>query len=324
MSDIDGSESGAPLAPASESTRAALRAGEAVLFIDRKEREYMRTLRPGARIHIRNGFLLADDLIGGPDGRELENSGGEPYLVLRPTYASLIPNLPRRAQVIYPKDVGTILLWGDIAPGVRVLEVGTGPGALTMALLRAVGPTGQVISYEIRADFAEMARANVRQFFGEAPNWTVKLADASQGIEERDLDRMVMDLAEPWTLLAIAHAALRPGAVLIVYVPTVLQVKQFVDQARTAGFADVQVTETLLRPWHVRGLSIRPTHRMVAHTGFVITCRRLAGEPVRRPAGAPVSGSASEPACGRGDNAYGDDEHVDDDDVEQTEREPSV
>ena len=324
MSDIDGSESGAPLAPASESTRAALRAGEAVLFIDRKEREYMRTLRPGARIHIRNGFLLADDLIGGPDGRELENSGGEPYLVLRPTYASLIPNLPRRAQVIYPKDVGTILLWGDIAPGVRVLEVGTGPGALTMALLRAVGPTGQVISYEIRADFAEMARANVRQFFGEAPNWTVKLADASQGIEERDLDRMVMDLAEPWTLLAIAHAALRPGAVLIVYVPTVLQVKQFVDQARTAGFADVQVTETLLRPWHVRGLSIRPTHRMVAHTGFVITCRRLAGEPERRPAGAPVSGSASEPACGRGDNAYGDDEHVDDDDVEQTEREPSV
>lgn len=320
MSDTDGNESGAASMPARQSPPAALRAGEAVLFIDRKEREYMRTLRPGARIHIRNGFLLADDLIGGPDGRELANSGGEPYLVLRPTYASLIPNLPRRAQVIYPKDVGTILLWGDIAPGVRVLEVGTGPGALTMALLRAVGPAGEVISYEIREDFADMARANVRQFFGEAPNWTIKLADASQGVEERDLDRMVMDLAEPWTLLPIAHRALRPGAVLIVYVPTVLQVKQFVDQARVSGFADVQVTETLLRPWHVRGLSIRPTHRMVAHTGFVITCRRLAGEPMRRQASAPVSRCAGEPLLpGERDAPSGDDATADDDDLARSD-----
>lgn len=262
----------------------ALRAGESVLLIDRKEREYLRTLRPGAKIHLRNGLIAADDLIGAPEGREIQNSGGEPYLVLRPTYASLIPKLPRRAQVIYPKDVGTILLWGDIAPGVCVIEIGTGPGALTMALLRAVGPSGRVISYEIRQDFADMARANVQQFFGEAPNWTVKLADARDGIAERDVDRMVMDLAEPWTLLAAAHAALRPGAVLIAYVPTVLQVKQFVDQARTSGFGDVQVTETLLRQWHVRGLSIRPEHRMVAHTGFVITCRRLVGATANRAA----------------------------------------
>lgn len=270
-----------PAPACAEPPRAALRAGESVLLIDRKEREYLRRLRPGARIHIRNGFIAADDLIGGPEGREIENTGGEPYLVLRPTYATLIPNLPRRAQVIYPKDVGTILLWGDIAPGVRMVEIGTGPGALTMALLRAVGPTGELISYEIRPDFAEMARANVEQFFGAAPNWTVKLADARDGIAERDLDRMVMDLAEPWTLLAVAYQALRPGAVLIVYVPTVLQVKQFVDQAREAGFGAVQVTETLLRPWHVRGLSIRPEHRMVAHTGFVIVCRRLAVAPGR-------------------------------------------
>ena len=255
--------------------RGTLRAGEAVLFIDRKERDYLRTLRTGARIHIRGGFIAADDLIDGPEGREIENSGGEPFLVLRPTYATLIPNLPRRAQVIYPKDVGTILLWGDIAPGVRVVEIGTGPGALTMALLRAVGPHGQVISYEIRPDFADMARANVAQYFGPAPHWTVKLADAREGIAERDVDRMVIDLAEPWTLLSEARAALRPGGVLIVYVPTVLQVKQFVDAARTVGFGAVQISETLLRPWHVRGLSIRPEHRMVAHTGFVITCRRL-------------------------------------------------
>jgi tRNA (adenine57-N1/adenine58-N1)-methyltransferase len=317
VSQADGEDSAAPHAPAETAPRAALRAGEAVLFIDSKEREYLRTLRAGGRVHIRNGYMLADDLIGGPEGREVQNSGSETFLVIRPTYASLIPNLPRRAQVIYPKDVGTILLWGDIAPGLRVLEVGTGPGALTMALLRAVGPSGEVISYEIRPEFAEMARANVRQFFGEAPNWTVKLADVGDGIDERDLDRMVMDLAEPWKFLPAAHGALRPGAVLIVYVPTVLQVKQFVDQARTAGFGAVHVTETLLRPWHVRGLSIRPTHRMVAHTGFVITCRRLASAPPSRRASETVIGSAGEPAPD-GDSGYLN-AHVDDEDVDDVE-----
>src|SRR5262249_24731062 len=152
--------------------------------------------------------------------------------------------------------------------GVRVLEVGTGPGALTMALLRAVGPTGAVISYEIRPEFADMARANVEQFLGPAPRWTLKVADVHDGIEERDLDRMVVDLAEPWRVLPAAAAALRPGGVLIVWVPTVLQVKQFVDEARRGGFGAVQVMETLQRFWYVRGLSIRPDHRMVAHTGF--------------------------------------------------------
>jgi tRNA (adenine57-N1/adenine58-N1)-methyltransferase len=276
VSQEDGSELAAS-APAwsDETARGTLRAGEAVLLIDGKEREYLRTLRAGARIHLRNGLIAADDLIGGPEGRWIKNSGGDSFLVLRPTYATLIPNLPRRAQVIYPKDVGTILLWGDIAPGSRVIEIGTGPGALTIALLRAIGPSGQLISYEIREDFATMARANVQQFFGDAPQWTVKLADAREGISEREIDRMVIDLAEPWTLLAAAHLALRPGGVLIAYVPTVMQIKQFVDTARTAGFGAVEVTETLLRPWHVSGLSIRPVHRMVAHTGFVIISRRL-------------------------------------------------
>lgn len=278
MNDDQGSALGAPPAPTTPRS-GPLRAGESVLLIDRKEREYLRGLRAGARIHIRNGTIAADDLIGGPDGREVQNSSGEPFLVLRPTYAELIPNLPRRAQVIYPKDVGPILLWGDIAPGLRVMEVGTGPGALTIALLRAIGPAGHLTSYEIRADFADIARSNVQQFFGAAPNWTLKLADVYEGIEERDLDRMIMDLAEPWTLLPAAHAALAPGAVLIVYLPTVLQVKQLVDAARGAGFCNVQVSETLWRTWHVQGLSIRPAHRMVAHTGFIITCRRLAAAP---------------------------------------------
>jgi tRNA (adenine57-N1/adenine58-N1)-methyltransferase len=279
---------------------AALRAGESVLFIDRKEREYLRTLRAGAQIHIRSGNIAADDLIGGPEGRTVQNSGGEPFLVLRPTYAGLIPNLPRRAQVIYPKDVGTILLWGDIAPGMHVVEIGTGPGALSMALLRVLGPIGRLTSYEIRPDFADMARANVRQFFGDAPQWTIRLADAREGIEERGVDRMVIDLAEPWTLLPAAHAALRPGGVLVAYVPTVLQVKQFVDQARVSGFGAVQVIETLLREWHVSGLSIRPEHRMVAHTGFVIACRRLTA--------AWVDAGSAEPEAHDGQPTVHDDE----------------
>lgn len=223
--------------------------------------------------------MQADHLIGLLEGTTVYNSAAEPFLMVRPTFASLIPNLPRRAQVIYPKDIGPILLWGDIGPGMRVVEVGAGPGALTMALLRAVGESGQVVSYETREDFFEMAQGNVRQFFGDAPNWKLKLADATAGIEEREVDRMVIDLAEPWRLLDQAAAALRPGGVLVAYVPTVLQLKQFVDQARTQAFGAVQTIETFFRSWHVRGLSVRPQHRMVAHTGFVIICRRVVGEP---------------------------------------------
>jgi tRNA (adenine57-N1/adenine58-N1)-methyltransferase len=253
-----------------------LRAGESVLFIDRKEREYLRTLRAGSPVRLRGGTIAADALIGRPECRMVTTSSNEDFLMLRPTYAQLIPNLPRRAQVIYPKDIGPILIWGDIGPGMRVLEAGTGPGALTLALLRAVGPTGSVTSYEIRPEFIEMARANIQQFHGDAPQWNVVLADVREGIAERNLDRIVLDFAEPWTALPAVAAALRPGGVLVVYLPTVMQVKQFADQAPAAGFAALQISETLMRPWHAKGLSIRPEHRMVAHTGFLTVCRRLA------------------------------------------------
>lgn len=256
--------------------RSLLRDGESVLFIDSKDREYLRTLRAGGRVSLRGGQLPADDLIGRPEGRLVQTAKGEDFLLLRPTFAQLIPNLPRRAQVIYPKDIALILLWGDIGPGMHVLEAGTGPGALTMALLRAVGPTGTVTSCEIRPEFIDMARGNVTQLYGEAPHWTVVHADVREGIPRRRLDRIVLDLPEPWTVLGPAAAALRAGGVLVVYLPTVLQVKQFTDQAPAAGFAAVHVMESLLRPWYSRGLSIRPEHRMVAHTGFIIVCRRLA------------------------------------------------
>jgi tRNA (adenine57-N1/adenine58-N1)-methyltransferase len=264
----------------SSNRSAPLRAGESVLFIDRKQRQYLRALQPGRRVHLRAGTFAADDLIGRDEGATVTNTAGESFLVLRPTYAQLIPNLPRQAQVIYPKDIGPILLWGDIYPGATVIEVGTGPGALSIALLRAVGPAGRVISYEARADFAEMAQKNVRQFLGETTNWEVKIGDAFEGFAETGVDRMTIDLAEPWRLLPLAAAALRPGGALVGYVPTVVQVKQLVDALHAHGsFGAIESFETLQRFWHVKGLSVRPEHRMVAHTGFIVVARVIAPRP---------------------------------------------
>ncbi len=263
--------------------RSLLRDQEPVVLIDRKERVYLRTLRHGGRISIRGAPLPCDELIGLPEGSMVETPAGEMLLVLRPTYAQLIPNLPRQAQPIYPKDVGPILLWGDIAAGMHVIEVGTGPGALTIALLRAVGPTGRVTSYEEREDFARLARDNVARYVGETPNWTLRVGDAFAGLAERGADRMVIDLAEPWRLLDEVTAALRPGGVVTSFIPTALQVKQVVDALRAhGGFGAVETLETLTRFWHVSERSLRPTHRMVAHTGFLVFARRLASTGIRR------------------------------------------
>jgi tRNA (adenine57-N1/adenine58-N1)-methyltransferase len=254
-----------------------LRAGESVLLIDRKQRAYLRTLEPGRRVSVRGAPVPAESLIGMPEGSTLRTPRGETFLVLRPTYAELIPNLPRRAQPIYPKDVGIVLLWGDIAPGMRVVEIGVGPGALTLGLLRTLGAGGSLVSYERRDDFAAAARENVRRFHGEAPNWTLRIADAADGLLERDVDRIVVDVPEPWTLLGPTATSLRAGGVLTCFLPTVLQVKQLVDALEAHdGFACVRTLETLLRYWDVGGRSIRPAHRMVAHTGFLVFARRLA------------------------------------------------
>jgi tRNA (adenine57-N1/adenine58-N1)-methyltransferase len=257
--------------------RGPLRDREPIVLVDRKERTYLRVLRQGGRISIRGSVLAADGLIGLPEGTTVETAGGEPLIVLRPTYAQLIPNLPRRAQPIYPKDVGPILLWGQIGPGDYVVEVGAGPGAVTIALLRAVGPAGRLVSYEVRPDFARMASENVARYHGEAANWTLRIADAFEGLLERDVDRLVIDLAEPWRLLEVAAPALRPGAVLTSFLPTALQLKELVDGLRAhGGFGCIETLETLVRFWHVRDRSVRPTHRMVAHTGFLVFARRLA------------------------------------------------
>jgi len=257
-----------------------LRAGDSVLFIDRKDRRYLRTLKPGATMSVRDGKVECDRLIGRPDGSRVTSSANDTFLVLRPSYADLVLNLPRQAQVIYPKDAASILVWGDIFPGATVVESGVGPGALTMALLRAVGPEGRVLSYECREDHIEMARKTVARFYGDAPNWTVKLGDVYAAIDETEVDHLVLDVPEPWRALAPAEHALVPGGVFIGYVPTVLQVKSLVDALHESpAFGAIETFETLQRFWHVREISIRPEHRMVAHTGFLTIARRLAPDP---------------------------------------------
>lgn len=250
-----------------------------MIFIDRKGRRYLKTLHTGKKILIR-GELAADAIFGVDEGSRVKFSTGETFVVLRPTYADLIPLLPRAAQVIYPKDTGPLLIWGDVFPGATVVEGGTGAGALTIALLRAVGPAGRVISYEIREDFAALARRNVAAYFGDALNWTLKLRDLYDGFDETDVDRMFLDLPEPSRALELAARALRPGGVLVCYVPTALQIKETVDalQAR-ADFGEVETFETLLRHWQVKGMSVRPFFRMVAHSAFIIVARRLADIP---------------------------------------------
>jgi tRNA (adenine57-N1/adenine58-N1)-methyltransferase len=262
------------------SDRSLLRSGESVLFIDTKEREYLRTLKVGHRMSLHGGLLPADQVIGLPEGSLVRNSTNDTFWVFRPTYAHLIPNLPRRAQVIYPKDVGMMLLWGDVFPGASVVEIGAGPGSLTIALLRAIGPVGKLTTVEIREDHCDMARENVAKFFGEAPNWTLSVGDAYLDLEVRDADRLFIDVPEPWRVLPHAAQALRPGGVIVSYSPTMIQVKSFVDELRASPcFVAIEVMENLVRGWHVKGLSVRPDHRMVAHTGFLTVARRTSLDP---------------------------------------------
>ena len=234
---------------------APLAAGESVLLIDEKGREYLRTLKPGRRFSFSGGYLDANELIGKPDGTRARASSGGAVLVFRPIYSRLIPSLPRQAQVIYPKDTGSFIVYGDVYPGARVVESGVGPGALTLALLRAVGPEGSVVSIERREDHIAMARENVARYHGPAPNWRTVLADAAEGLREEKADRVILDLPEPTPALSAAADALRPGGVLTCWVPTTNQLGELGTGLRAEPrFASVQSFELLLPSPSARGL----------------------------------------------------------------------
>jgi tRNA (adenine57-N1/adenine58-N1)-methyltransferase len=253
-------------------------AGEKALLVDSKGRRYLVTLQPGAQFHTHAGVIGHDDLIGQEEATSLRSSHGARYLAVRPTLAELILEMPRGAQVIYPKDLGPLLMIADIFPGARVLEAGLGSGALSMALLRA---GACVTGYEVREDHAARAVANVRGFLGEGvlSRYHVEVRDVYEGIEPSGLDRVLLDLPEPWRALKHAAEALRPGGILAAYLPTVPQVMALREALPAAGFALAETVEVLERPWHFEGQSVRPEHRMVAHTGFLTAARLAAHRP---------------------------------------------
>ena len=256
-----------------------LQDAEQIHLVYRKGRHYVLALKKG-KIFQHSGETIAhDDLIGLEEGNKITLSGGTRMTVLRPILAEYILKMPRGAQVIYPKDLGIILVWGDIYPGARVLEAGVGSGALTMALLRAVGEKGRVFSYEVREDFARHAEKNIQQYLGDLHHWQLHRRDIYEGIVERELDRIILDLPEPWRLVPQAEITLRSGGILLSYLPTIPQVDQLVQQLRASrAFDFIETIETLLRSWNIEGRSVRPNHRMVAHTGFITTARRITNQ----------------------------------------------
>lgn len=253
-----------------------LQAGERVLLIDNKKRRYLLTLAAGDEFHSHAGVLAHDAIIGTHEGAPFTTSKGGSYTVMRPTLADFVLKMPRGAQVIYPKDLAPILMLADISPGVRVLESGVGSGALSMAMLRA---GASIIGYELRPEFATRAARNVESFLGDEAmaRYRIELRDCYEGISETDLDRVVLDLPEPWHVVPHAAERLVPGGIIVAYTPSITQAAQFRDALHRERFRFAETIEVLHRSWHIDGEAVRPDHRMVAHTGFLTHARWLRG-----------------------------------------------
>jgi tRNA (adenine57-N1/adenine58-N1)-methyltransferase len=299
--------------------RGPFQPGDRVQLTDPKGRMHTVLLEPGKIFHTHRGGVAHDDLLGRPDGSVVTSSGGTAYLALRPLLADYVLSMPRGAQVIYPKDAAQIVAMGDIFPGARVLEAGAGSGALTCSLLRAVGPSGQVTSYEVRPEFAEIARRNVESFFGAPqPNWTLRVGDVA-GCDDTGFDRIILDMLTPWEVLDVVERGLVPGGVLIGYVATTPQLSDLVEALRErGGFTEPRAWESLVRDWHADGLAVRPDHRMIAHTAFLVSSRRLAPGVVAPPRRRKPSKGAEAYALRRGAAAVADGGTVGQDDLEVT------
>jgi tRNA (adenine57-N1/adenine58-N1)-methyltransferase len=250
--------------------------GERALLVDDRGRRFLIRLERGAVFHFHGGAVPHDLILGSAEGTEVHSTTGASLVCLRPRLTDFVLKMPRGAQVIYPKDLGAVVVQADIAPGSRVLEAGTGSGALTLALCRAVGAEGRVVSYESRSDFHEQAAANLEAFMGKLPHWLeLRLGDVRDvAMTGEVFDRVVLDLPEPWSVLHEVDSGLRAGGIICTYLPTTNQVQSAVLALVAAGFAEVETFEVILRPWHVTERSVRPAHRMVAHTGFITVGRK--------------------------------------------------
>lgn len=293
MSDAPSVPADVPVEAWSGVHRGPLRVGEWVRLIDQKGRKHNFELVAEKRFFSNKGHIEHDELIGREEGFTVASSAGGEYLVFRPLLSEFVVSMPRGAAVIYPKDAAQIVAMADIFPGARVVEAGAGSGALTCSLLRATGPHGQVISYERREEFHDVARRNVTQFFGgDHPAWDLRLGDLTEELPTIDhpVDRIILDMLAPWECVDVVADALVPGGIVCVYVATTTQLSRVVETLRAhGGFTEPHPWESLVRDWHVEGLAVRPDHKMIGHTAFLVTARRMApGEkaPVkkRRPA----------------------------------------
>ncbi len=255
-------------------------AGERILLTDTRDRRYLIVLGTGKQFHSHLGAIEHDDLIGAPEGSTVRTTNGAPVTAFRPTLSDFVLKMKRGAQVVYPKDIGLILVYADVHPGATIVEAGTGSGSLTLALSRAVGAEGRVISYEIREDHHDQAVQNIASWYegsgGKPENLELRVGNVFEGVPETDVDRMIFDLPEPWHAIGTASESLAPGGIFCCYLPTIPQVSQTVEAMRKARFSFLTTLEGLVRTWNVDGQSVRPDHRMVAHTGFIVTGRKLA------------------------------------------------
>ena len=258
------------------------------LLIDRKGRRYLVTLSGDQVFHCHLGRLAHADLIDRIVGGWYHTDRGHSLLAVRPTLADFVREMPRGPQIIYPKDLGSIITLADIFPGATVVEAGLGSGSLTAALLRGVGPTGRVITYEVNESVVPRAMGNIQAVVPDPSNLTVTIGDIYQGISEREVDRVVLDVPEPWQAVAAVGDALVMGGVMLSFLPTILQVHRLVlGLHQDSRFQLIEAVETLLRSWHVTERSVRPSHRMVAHSGFLTTAVRCEARVI----GTPLSDS---------------------------------
>ena len=263
------------------------RVGDRVQLTDAKGKMHTITLQLNQEWHTHNGWLVHNEVVGLPEGSVVETTGGLKFLAFKPLLADYVLAMPRGATIVYPKDAAMILGLADIAPGVKVLEAGVGSGALSISLLRAVGSNGTVDSFEKREEFATIATKNVSQYFGENPsNWNLELGAVQDFKHVKQYDRVVLDMLAPWECIDMASKVLVPGGVFIAYVATTTQLSQTAEAIKaSACFTEPESSETIVRSWHHEGLAVRPQHRMIAHTAFLIMARRLAPNtiaPARR------------------------------------------